>query len=64
MSSEHIKVQINNALDMLQIITEDMEENFIESHIDNAITARANLTVSSLSVLSAYLRHICEEVTA
>ncbi len=71
MNAEHIKAEsrkqkaeINNALDMLQIITEDVEANFIEPHINNTITARANLTLSSLSVVSAYLRHICEGVSA
>lgn len=27
MTSEHIKADIGNALDLLQIITEDLEEN-------------------------------------
>lgn len=56
MNPEHVKVTINNALDLLQLITEDLEENFITGNMDNAAKARATMTLSALYILSDYLR--------
>lgn len=64
MSVEHMKVNIENALDLLQVITEDVEDNFISSTDDNAVKARAMITVSSLYVLSDFLRNLCKGETA
>lgn len=64
MSAEHMKVNIENALDLLQVITEDVEDNFISSTDDNAVKARAMITVSSLYVLSDFLRNLCKGETA
>lgn len=61
MTREHIKANIGNALDLLQIITEDMEENFIAACTDNAVKARASMTVSALYILGDYLRGIGKE---
>lgn len=36
MTQEYVKAHIDNALDLLQIITEDLEENFIGAATDNA----------------------------
>lgn len=58
MNPEHIKVQINNALDLLQLVTEDLEDNFISGNTDNAMKARATLTISALYILSDYLRGV------
>ena len=63
MTSEHIKSSIGNALDLLQIITKDVEENFIGAATDNDVKARAAMTVSALYILSDYLRNIGREVT-
>lgn len=63
MTPEHIKANIGNALDLLQIITEDLEENFIGAGIDNAVKARASMTVSALYILGDYLRNIRREAT-
>ena len=62
MDQEYIRIQINNALDLLQIITEDVEGSFIKCE-DIRIKARANMTVSALYVLSDFLRNICTNVT-
>ncbi len=61
MSQEDIKVHINNALDMLQMITEDVEDNFVTADVDNGVKARATMTISTLYILSDYLRNICKE---
>lgn len=61
MTSEHIKASIGNALDLLQIITEDLEENFIGTGLDNAVKSRASMTVSALYILGDYLRGIGKE---
>jgi len=63
MSPEEIKVHIENALDLIQLITEDVEDNFIGGGTDNDVKARATMTVSALYVLSDYLRNIWEGVT-
>lgn len=63
MTSEHIKASIGNALDLLQLITEDVEENFIGAAADNAVKARASMTVSALYILGDYLRNIQKEAT-
>ncbi len=61
MNPEHIKVHISNALDMLQLITEDVEANFVTANVDNDAKARATMTISALYILSDYLRSVCEE---
>lgn len=63
MNPEHVKSQINNALDLLQLITEDLEENFIGAATDNAVKARATMTISALYILSDYLRNVQKEAT-
>jgi len=62
MNPEHIKVHIGNALDLIQLITEDMEDNFVTANVDNDVKARATMTISALYVLSDYLRSIQMEV--
>jgi len=62
MSSEQIKVHIENALDLIQIITEDIEDNFVASDIDNAVKARATMTISALYILGDYLRSVKTEL--
>lgn len=61
MTSEHVKTNIGNALDLLQIITEDLEENFFGTGLGNAMEARASMTVSALYILGDYLRNIQKE---
>lgn len=61
MTTEHIKASIGNALDLIQLITEDLEDNFIGASTDNAVKARASMTVSALYILSDYLRNIQKE---
>ena len=61
MNQEHVKAQINQALDLLQLITEDLEENFFGTGLDNAVKARASMTVSALYILGDYLRNIQKE---
>lgn len=65
MSPGQIRICVDNALDFIQLIMEDVESNFIEASISDAMKARAGITVSSLYVLSDYLRIIREglEVT-
>lgn len=64
MNPEHIKSQIGSAIDLLQLITEDVESEFISARVDGAVRARATLIVSLLTILDSYLRNICkEEVT-
>lgn len=63
MNAEHVKAHIENALDLLQLITEDVEGNFIAAGTDNAVKARASVTVSALYILGDYLRNIQKEAT-
>lgn len=63
MTPEHIKAHIETALDLLQLITEDVEENFIGSAADNDVKARASMTVSALYILGDYLRNFQKEAT-
>lgn len=60
MNPEHVKVTINNALDLLQIINEDLEENFLSAGVNNDVKARATMTISALYILSDYLREVKE----
>ncbi len=62
MSREDIKVHIGNALDLIQLITEDVEDNFVTANVDNDVKARTTMTISSLYILSDYLRSVPEEV--
>lgn len=64
MNPEHIKSQIGSAIDLLQLITEDVESEFVSAHVDGAVRARATLIVSSLAILDSYLRNICKDEAA
>lgn len=61
MNEEHIRTRIETALDLLQLIIEALEDDFYSSEVDGAIKKRASLSVSSLYVLSDFLRGICEK---
>ncbi len=60
MSRKDIKVHIGNALDLIQLITEDVEDNFVTANVDNDVKARATMTISALYILSDHLRNIRE----
>lgn len=60
-SVERIDQEIRDALNLLQIITEDIEENLHGDHVSNWMRARVELTISSLYVLRRYLESICKE---
>lgn len=62
MNAEHIKISIDTAVDLLQLITEDVEINFLESDLGRAITARASIMVSGLNILADYLRGLSKEL--
>lgn len=53
---EYISAHIRTALDMLQMITEDMEANFLDTSVDSGVKARAVITISALNILSDYLQ--------
>jgi len=57
---DQVRVRIGMALDMLQIITEDVEDNLLPSS-DNAVKARAAMTISMLYILTDFLRDLCGE---
>lgn len=61
MNAEHVKAHLEPALDLLQLITEDIEENFIGADLPNVVKARASITVSSLHILGDYLKGIGKE---
>lgn len=63
MSTEDIRVHINNTLDMLQLISEDVEDNFVTANVDNATKVRGTMTLSALYILSDYLQSIREGAT-
>jgi len=64
MNPEHIKVHIENALDLIQIITEDIEDNLVTSDVDGAVKTRATMSVSALYILGDYLRSVKTELLA
>ncbi len=59
MNQNYIKSYISNAVDLIQIITEGVEDIFMGSS-DNAAKARASMTISALYILGDYLQGICE----
>lgn len=64
MTPEHTQTKLDNAIDLLQLITEDVESEFINAHVDGAVKARAAMIVSALAILDSYLREIREGVPA
>jgi len=64
MTPEYIKIHIENALDLIQIITEDIEDNLVTSDVDGAVKARATMTISALYILGDYLRSVKAELSA
>lgn len=63
MDYETINSQIGLALDLLQLVTEEVEDSFIGGGGDSRIKARAVVTVSALYILGDFLRSICADVT-
>lgn len=61
MNAEHVKAYIGTALDLLQLIVEDVEANFVSAAVDNDVKARASMTVSALYILGDYLKGIGKE---
>ena len=61
MSTEYLKVQIDRAVDLVQVISEDVEDNFIGTELGRMVEARAAMTVYLLDVLTTYLKSIYEE---
>lgn len=64
MTTEDVRGHLEPALDLLQLITEDIEEGFIGADLPNVVKARASITVSSLHILGDYLRSIGKEEQA
>jgi len=58
MTHENVRPDLDNALDLLQLITEDIEANFVAGPVNDLVKARATLTVSVLNILGDYLRSI------
>lgn len=63
MNREYTAVRLEGAVDFLQVITEDFDDNFVALNND-AIKARAGITISMLYILSDYLKSIIADVTA
>ena len=61
MTKEDIRGYLKPALDLLQLIVEDAEANFIGAAVDNDVKARASMTVSALYILGDYLKGIGKE---
>lgn len=61
MNAEHVKAHLEPALDLLQLIVEDVEANFVSAAVDNDVKARASMTVSALYILGDYLKGIGKE---
>lgn len=62
MDAEYLKIHIANALDLLQVITEDVEENIMRPQCTAYMSSRASMVVSNLTVLYTYLKGVCEGV--
>lgn len=61
MEAECLKIRLNSAIDLLQMISEDIEDNFVGFRENRLVSSRGAVIVSSLSVVSAYLESICSE---
>ena len=61
MSAEELRTRIDNSVDLLQMITEDVEEKFVRPKLGGGIMEHGTMIASSLMVLSAYLRTLSEE---
>lgn len=57
MNIEHIAINLENAIDLVQVITEDLEDNFANPPND-LIKARVRISTSLLYVLEDYLKTI------
>ena len=64
MNEEYLKIELEKAVDLVQLISEDLESNFFGSDVDNAVKARATMTVSVLCILTDHLRNIGKAVKA
>lgn len=64
MDKENLKVSVDTACDLIQIIYEDVEDNFVTSGCDKCTEARGSMVLSALIALGVYLRTICGEVPA
>lgn len=58
---EGLSIEIESAVDMLQLIEEDVNSNFFHESVESHYRARAGITVSAIRVLSDYLTGLSKE---
>ncbi len=61
---EAIGIKLNNAQDLIQLVIETLEDDFLRYAENNARKARAAIGISALYVLSDYLRGVCRGIEA
>ena len=64
MNEEYLKIELEKAADLTQLITEDVESNFFGPGVDRSVKARAAIAVSALGILADHLKNIWEKVKA
>ena len=58
-----VKIKLDSAQDLVQLITEDLEDNFVRcSDLPSMVRARAEINLSALYVLSEFLRGVGQEI--
>lgn len=56
--NDEAAIRLSSALDLLQLISEEIESNFFSGTVSDMVKSRAELTVSAMWVLSDFLRSI------
>ena len=57
-NAEYLSVELEKAMNLTQLITEDVEGNFFGASVSRDVMARASITVSALYILSDHLKNI------
>lgn len=60
---EGLGIDIESAVDMLQLIEEDLNSNFFHESVERQYRVRAGITVSAIRVLSDYLTGLSKEAS-
>lgn len=61
---EGLSYSIENAADLVQLIEEDVEDDFFHDSVPNSVRARAGIVLSAMYVLRDQLTHLSQEAAA
>lgn len=60
---EGLSIEIENAADLVQLVEENMEEDFFYDYIPNSVRTRAGIVLSALYILHDRLKALSQKAS-